>query len=101
SILVVLEMALALILLVGAGVLIRTSVALAKVDPGFDSTNVLTMRMSLSGPRFVTADGVERMIRDGVERVSAIPGVERASATWCVALHGGDGVSLRHRELSH
>jgi len=92
SILVVLEVALALILLVGAGLLIRTSIALAKVDPGFDSTNVLTMRMSLSGPRFTTADGVERLIRDGVERLGAIPGVERASATCCVPLQGGYGL---------
>src|SRR5262245_20620877 len=94
SILVVLEVALALILLVGAGLLIRTSVALARVDPGFDSTNVLTMRMSLTGPRFATADGVERMIRDGVERVGAMPGVEIASATCCVPLQGGYGLPM-------
>jgi predicted permease len=94
SILVVVEVALALILLVGAGLLIRTSVALAKVDPGFDSTNVLTMRMSLSGPRFVTADGVEHMIRDGVERLGALPGVELASATCCVPLQGGYGLPM-------
>src|SRR5262249_14850585 len=94
SILVVLEVALALILLVGAGLLIRTSVALAKVDPGFDSTNVLTMRMSLSGPRFVTADGVERMIRDGVDRLGAMPGVELASAICCVPLQGGYGLPM-------
>jgi predicted permease len=94
SILVVLEMALALILLVGAGLLIRTSIALAAVDPGFDSTNVLTMRMSLSGPRFVTADGVDRVIREGVERLGALPGVELASATCCVPLQGGYGLPL-------
>ena len=94
SILVVVEVALALILLVGAGLLIRTSVALAKVDPGFDSTNVLTMRMSLSGPRFATADGVERLIRDGVERLGALPGVELASATCCVPLQGGYGLPM-------
>jgi len=94
SILVVVEVALALILLVGAGLLIRTSVALARVDPGFDSTNVLTMRMSLSGPRFATADGVERLIRDGVERVRAMPGVELASATCCVPLQGGYGLPM-------
>jgi predicted permease len=94
SILVVVEVALALILLVGAGLLIRTSVALARVDPGFDSTNVLTMRMSLSGPRFVTADGVERLIRDGVERLGALPGVELASATCCVPLQGGYGLPM-------
>jgi putative ABC transport system permease protein len=94
SILVVVEVALALILLVGAGLLIRTSVALAAVDPGFDSTNVLTMRMSLSGPRFVTADGVDRLIRDGVERLRALPGVELASATCCVPLQGGYGLPM-------
>jgi predicted permease len=94
SILVVVEVALALVLLVGAGLLIRTSVALSRVDPGFDSTNVLTMRMSLSGPRFATADGVERLIRDGVERVRAMPGVELASATCCVPLQGGYGLPM-------
>jgi putative ABC transport system permease protein len=94
SILVVLEVALALVLLVGAGLLIRTSIALAAVNPGFDSTNVLTMRMSLSGPRFVTADGVDRLIRDGVERLGALPGVELASATCCVPLQGGYGLPL-------
>jgi predicted permease len=95
SILVIVEVALALILLVGAGLLIRTSIALAAVDPGFDSTNVLTMRMSLSGPRFVTADGVDRMIRDGVERLGALPGVELASATCCVPLQGGYGLPMQ------
>jgi predicted permease len=94
SVLVVLEVALALILLVGAGLLIRTSIALAAVDPGFDATNVLTMRMSLSGPRFVTTDGVDRMIRDAVERLGALPGVELASATCCVPLQGGYGLPM-------
>jgi hypothetical protein len=45
AILVVSEVALALILLVGSGLLIRTSLALSGVDPGFDAAHVLTMRM--------------------------------------------------------
>jgi predicted permease len=92
SLLVVTEVALALILLVGSALLIRTSVALRAVDPGFDPNNVLTMRMSLTGPRFLTSAGVDLMLREGVERLRAIPGVESASATCCVPLEGGYGL---------
>ena len=52
AVLVVAETALALILLVGAALLIRTFAALRGVDPGFSTHNVLTMNMSLTGPRF-------------------------------------------------
>ena len=92
SVLVVAEVALALVLLVGSALLIRTSIALRHVDPGFDPRNVLTMRMSLSGPRFLTSEGVEQMVRDGVERLQAVPGIEIASATCCVPLEGGYGL---------
>jgi predicted permease len=92
SLLVVAEMALALVLLVGSALLIRTSIALGAVDPGYDATNVLTMRMSLSGSRFLTSQGVEQMIRDGRERLQSLPGVALASATCCVPLEGGYGL---------
>jgi predicted permease len=92
SILVVTEVALALILLIGSALLIRTAIALGRVDPGFDATNVLTMRMSLSGPRFLKSEGVEQVVRDGVERIKALPGVVDASATCCVPLQGGYGL---------
>jgi predicted permease len=94
SVLVVAEVALALILLVGSALLIRTSLALRAVDPGFDPTNVLTMRMSISNPRFAKADAVERLVRDGVERLRTLPGVEVASATCCVPLEGGYGLGF-------
>ena len=92
AVLVVAEVALAVILLIGSALLIRTSIALRHVDPGFDTANVLTMRMSLTGPRFHESVGVERMVRDGVERIQAIPGVELASATCCVPLEDGYGM---------
>ena len=92
SVLVVIEVALALILLVGSALLIRTSLALRSVDPGFDTSNVLTMRMSLTGPRFLKAENVELMVRDGVERLRDLPGVVNASATCCVPLEGGYGL---------
>ena len=92
SVLVVTEVALAVILLIGAALLIRTAVALTRVDPGFDSANVLTMRMSLSGPRFVKSETVQQMVRDAIERLRAVPGVVNASATCCVPLQGGYGL---------
>jgi predicted permease len=95
SILVVVEVALALLLLVGSALLIRTLVALRGVDPGFDPGSVLTMRMSLTGPKYLQTAGVDQLLRDGVERLQAIPGVERAAATCCVPLEGGYGLGFR------
>jgi predicted permease len=92
SILVVTEVALALVLLIGSALLIRTSVALSYVDPGFDVTNVLTMRTSLAGPQYQDAQVVEQLIRNGVDRLRALPGVVEASATCCVPLQGGYGL---------
>src|SRR4029078_6020594 len=95
SVLVVIEVALALVLLIGSALLIRTAVALSYVDPGFDASNVLTMRMSLTGPRFQKAEAGAQLVRDGVERVRAIPGVASASATCCVPLQGGYGLPFK------
>ncbi|HEX6535218.1 MAG TPA: ABC transporter permease [Gemmatimonadaceae bacterium] len=92
SVFVVTEIALALSLLVGSALLIRTAVALGRVDPGFDAHHVLTMRMSLTGQRYKTSAAVEQVVREGVQRVEAIPGVEQASATCCVPLEGGFGL---------
>jgi putative ABC transport system permease protein len=95
SVLVVTEVALALVLLIGSALLIRTAVALSHVDPGFDASNVLTMRMSLTGPRFEKSEAVAQLVRDGVERLRALPGVVNASATCCVPLEGGYGLPFK------
>jgi predicted permease len=92
SILVVAEVALALILLVGSALLIRTTLALRAVNPGFDPDNVLTMRMSLSGTRFTKSQTVNLLFREGIDRLRALPGVESASATCCIPLEGGYGL---------
>jgi len=78
SILVVTEMALALVLLVGAALLIRTFGALRSVDPGFDARNVLTMQMSLTGTRFNKAAGVNQLVREVQRHVESLPGGHRA-----------------------
>lgn len=92
SVLVVVETALALVLLIGSALLIRTFVALRSVKPGYDTHNVLTMRMSLSGDRYLKTAGVQAVLRDGLERIRAVPGVESASASCCVPLEGGYGL---------
>jgi putative ABC transport system permease protein len=92
SLLVTGEVALALILLIGSALLIRTFVALRSVKPGLDPHNVLTLRMSLSGPRLERSAQVNNLVRDGVQRLEALPGVTRAAATYMVPLEGMFGV---------
>jgi len=92
SALVVSEIALALILVIGATLLIRTFLKLEAVDPGLDTHNVLTMAMSISGERFQKTAGVAQIVRDGAERLRAVPGVTNAAATNCMPLQGGFGV---------
>jgi predicted permease len=84
--LVVSEIALALMLVVGAALLIRTSLALRAVRPGFESHNVLTMRMSVTATRFETREGLGELTRGGVERIRTLPGVTSASTTCCMPL---------------
>jgi predicted permease len=92
SLLVISEVSLALVLLVGAALLIRTFIALRAVNPGFDPRNVLTLEMSLTGDQFKKTAGVARVAYDGRERVNAIPGVEVSAFTCCLPLEGGYGL---------
>ena len=89
SILVVTEMALALILLVGAALLIRTFATLRSVKPGFNAHDVLTMQMSFSGTRFEKTAGVAQTVREVEQRVDALPGVEAIASTCCLPVTGG------------
>jgi predicted permease len=92
SVLVLVEVSLAVVLLVGAALLIRTSLALGGVDPGYTTENVLVMRTSLTGQRFQNAAVVDETARLALERIRGLPGVEAASMTCCVPLQGGLGL---------
>ncbi|WP_254062350.1 ABC transporter permease [Acidobacterium sp. S8] len=92
SLLVISEVSLALVLLIGAALLIRTFVALRGVNPGFSSQNVLTLQMSLTGDRFSKTAGVAQLAQAGRERLNAIPGVEASASTCCLPLEGGFGL---------
>jgi putative ABC transport system permease protein len=92
SLLVISEISLAMVLLIGAALLIRTYLALHQVNPGFDTHNVLTMDMSLTGDRFQKTAGVAQLVRDGRERLNAVPGVEVSASTCCLPMEGGFGL---------
>ncbi len=89
SILVASEMALAVILLAGAALMIRTFVGLRSVQPGFDPSNVITMQTSLTGGRYDNTAKVENLVRQTVQRIEALPGVQSAAATVMLPIEGG------------
>lgn len=78
---VVTEVALALVLLVGAGLLVRSFNRLQSVEPGFNPNNVLTMRISLPGRKYDTDRKRIDFFRQAVDQIKALPGVEAAGAT--------------------
>ena len=92
SALVIVEVALTLVLIIGAALLIRTFFKLQAVDPGFATHNVLTMAMSASGDRFQRTAPVAQVIRDGTDRVLAIPGVKDVGVCNCLPMAGGFGM---------
>jgi len=81
SALVVAEIALALTLLAGAGLLIRTFANLRQVDPGFDPGNVLTFEVAPNGERYETTAQNADYFRRALERLRILPGVESAAVT--------------------
>jgi predicted permease len=96
SLLVISEISMALVLLIGAALLIRTLIALHRVDPGFDGNNVLTMEMSLNGPNYQNTTGINQLLRDGRNRLNALPGVEIAAAGFWRPLDVEDGTGGFH-----
>jgi putative ABC transport system permease protein len=78
--LVVVEMALAVVLLVGAGLMLRSLWALQRVPLGFDPTSVLTMRIALPAASYESPEQVEVFFQQLIERVRQLPGVRAAGA---------------------
>ena len=74
------ELAVALVLLVGAGLLVRTIVALNSQDPGFASTGVLTLQLDLPQAKYDSPEQIVAFYDQLIERLSALPGVESAGA---------------------
>ncbi|MDP2322296.1 MAG: ABC transporter permease [Acidobacteriota bacterium] len=79
--LVMAEVALGVVLLVGAGLLIRTFIHLQTLQPGFDSRNVIAASASLEDARYEQHERVQRLFEDSLARLRAVPGVESAAVS--------------------
>jgi putative ABC transport system permease protein len=86
SLLVVGQVALSLLLLIGAGLLVRSFARLLSVDPGFDSRNVLTMNVSLPTVKYSEAQKQIEFFDELLRRVSALPGVRSAAVSAALPL---------------
>ena len=82
------EMAIALILLIGAGLLIKSLMRLQNVSPGFQAENVLSMRLGLSGKKFANSQQAVQELDDVLERVRQVPGVNAVGSIQWPPLSG-------------
>ena len=82
-------MALALVLLVGAALLIRTFAGLQNVNSGIDPRNILTVQTSLAGGSYSTTAKVDNFSTQAVRRIEAIPGVEAAASAIVLPIEAG------------
>ena len=89
SFLVVTEIALALVLLVGAGLLVQSFRRLQDVDPGFDAANTLTMRLFLPESKYGEPGRPRAFLSQVLERVAALPGVKAVGTTTHLPMRGG------------
>jgi putative ABC transport system permease protein len=81
SLVVITQVALSLVLLIGAALLVRTFAALSRVDPGFDRHHVLLMTMPVRGS-YGRASGIAAMVRNAGQQLGGVPGIESAAATF-------------------
>jgi predicted permease len=89
SLLVISEMALAVILLTCSAFMIRAFLGLRSAQPGFDAQNVITMQTSLTGGKYDTTAKVDNMIRQVIQRIESLPGVQSAAAVVQLPVEGG------------
>jgi putative ABC transport system permease protein len=88
AVFVVVEVALAVVLLVGAGLLMRSFLHLLDVNPGFDSTRTLTMRVSLPPARYRSDAEMAQFFNRLFQQIDALPGVESSGAVSFLPLTG-------------
>jgi putative ABC transport system permease protein len=96
--LVVAEVALAIVLLAGSGLMLRSLTKLLAIDPGFDGHNVLTFRMNIP-PGTMPRDSTPAFFAQLEQRLRAIPGAEDVGLSNCAPLNGGcNGTLMRRRD---
>jgi putative ABC transport system permease protein len=100
--LVVAEVAVSLLLLVGAGLLVKSFLNLRQAELGFEPDRVLTMRLSLPEARYKENAKIENFFNDLLGRVKSLPGVESAGLTIGLPMNGGieSGVTFEGQEVT-
>jgi predicted permease len=101
--LVVAEVSLALVLLVGASLFVRTFVGLRRTDLGYDASRLMTMRVFLPGARYDSSAARTRFVEDLLRRVAAVPGVSAATVSDLIPLDdegGSRGEAVADRSAS-
>ena len=88
SALVILESAIAVVLLIGAGLLVRSLIALQRVNPGFDANNILTLRVDLPRQKYDTPQKTGNFFQELETRVAGLPGVETTGLVTELPLSG-------------
>ena len=89
SALIIAELALAVILLVGAGLLIRSFLQLTRVEPGFEPDRAVSLRVALQGPRYDDPAARIRFFETLFTRIGALPGVTHVGGSTTLPLSGG------------
>src|SRR5215203_49959 len=92
-VLVIAEVALAVVLLAGAGLLLTSLARLQAVPPGFSPDGVLVARLTLAGPQYQSRDAMARFYDDVLARLRETPGVEAAGAAGALPLSGSANTS--------
>jgi putative ABC transport system permease protein len=101
NVLVVVEIALSLMLLVGAGLLMRTFVVLQQVDLGLNPDNILVARLPFPRGTYKTAAEKQRFFQQLLPRLHALPGVVAATETSTLPPYGGIGTALEIPGKTH
>jgi len=94
SSLVVLQVAVAIVLVIGAALLVRTVLHLTQTSLGFRSDGLVTMSVGLSGERYADEDAQRALERSVLERLRAMPGVQAATASLGIPIIGGTRANL-------
>ena len=87
--LVVAEIALTLLLMIGVGLMLKSTMRLLNVDPGFDTRNLLTLRMALVDPAYATQSQRAAFQQQLIERLQSLPGISSVATVGKLPLGGG------------
>ena len=101
SVLVVGQIALCVVLLVSAGLLTRSLLALSRVEPGFDPAHVLTLQFRLPATKYRTEPEIADMFTRALAEIRSVPGVDNAALVRATPLNGNGEETSRSAEARH